>query len=482
MTTATGATAREAGRETLPWPALSPQERRDRGRAARREVPRSAHAAWAAAPDRRSPVEILEEQSADRLPELVPVRYGRMLESPFAFFRGAAAIMAADLAQTPVSGLHAQLCGDAHIANFGGFASPERELVFDINDFDETARGPWEWDLKRLAASVAIAGREIGMKSGARAAAVRSAVRTYREAMRGFGAMGNLEGWYARMEVADIRALVDQRFGDKQARALDRAMDKARGKDSVRALSKLTRVKDGELRIESRPPLLVPIDELFEAAADREVVEAAVRQLIAIYADTLRSDRRHLLESYRFVDLARKVVGVGSVGARAWVVLLQGRDGSDPLFLQVKEARASVLEEFVGRDPTPNHGQRVVQGQWLMQASSDIMLGWLRAADPEGRERDFYVRQLWDWKASPDIDNMLPKGLTTFAGLCGWTLARAHARSGDRIAIAAYLGSSDTFDRALAEFAEAYAMRNAADYDELAEAERTGRIAVERGV
>src|SRR3954453_2014627 len=496
MTTATGATARAASREpsprraagrepggeTSPWPALSPQERGDRGRAARREVPRSAHAAWAPAPDRRAPVDILEEQSADRLPDLVAVRYGRMLESPFAFFRGAAGLMAPDLAHTPVSGLHAQLCGDAHIANFGGFASPERELVFDINDFDETARGPWEWDVKRLTASVAIAGREIGMKAPARGAAVRTAMRTYREAMRDFGAMGNLRSWYARMEVADVRSLIDQRFGDKQVRALDKAIEKARGKDSVKALSKLACVKDGELRIQSRPPLVVPIDELLPAAVDREAVEAATRHLVGIYAESLRSDRRHLLEGYRFVDMARKVVGVGSVGARAWVVLLQGRDGQDPLFLQVKEARESVLEPLLGRDPAPNHGQRVVQGQWLMQASSDIMLGWLRAPDPEGRERDFYVRQLWDWKASPDVDHMVPKGLTAYARLCSWTLARAHARSGDSIAIAAYLGSSDTFDRALAEFAEAYADRNEADYAELAEAERTGRIAVERGV
>jgi uncharacterized protein (DUF2252 family) len=294
--------------------------------------------------------------------------------------------------------------------------------------------------------------------------------------------MGNLEGWYARMELADIRALIDQRFGGKQARALDRAVTKARGKDSLKALSKLTCLKDGELRIESRPPLLVPIDELLPAAADRELVEAATRRLIGVYADSLRSDRRHLLDGYRFVDMARKVVGVGSVGTRAWVVLLQGRDGQDPLFLQVKEASASVLEPFLGRDPTPNHGQRVVQGQWLMQASSDILLGWLRAPDAQAHERDFYVRQLWDWKASPDIDSMVPKGLTAYAGLCGWTLARAHARSGDRVAIAAYLGSGDTFDRALAEFAEAYADANEADYGALAEAERTGRIVVERGV
>jgi uncharacterized protein (DUF2252 family) len=482
MTTATGATALEAGRETSPWPALSPQERADRGRAARREVPRSAHAVLDLPADRRSPVDILEDESADRLAELVPVRYGRMLESPFAFYRGAAAIMAADLAPTPVSGLHAQLCGDAHIANFGAFASPDRDLVFDINDFDETAHGPWEWDVKRLSASVAIAGREIGLKRAARGEAVRSGVRAYREAIREFGAMSNLAGWYARMEVAEVRALVDEQIGARQAKQIDKAMQKARGKDSLKALSKLTCLKDGELRFQSRPPLLVPIDELLPGAADRALVEGATRQLIGTYAESLRSDRRHLLSGYRFVDMARKVVGVGSVGTRAWVVLLEGRDGHDPLVMQVKEAGASVLEPFLGADPTPNHGQRVVQGHWLMQASSDILLGWLRTPGADGVVRDFYVRQLWDWKLSADIERMVAKGLTAYAGLCGWTLARAHARSGDRIAIGAYLGAGDAFDRALAEFAEAYADRNEADYGALAEAARTGRIVVERGV
>jgi uncharacterized protein (DUF2252 family) len=481
MTTATGATAREAGRETSPWPALSPRERGDRGRAARREVPRSAHAAWHPAPDRRSPVDVLVEQSAARLPELVPVRYGRMLESPFAFFRGAAAIMAPDLAHTPVSGLHAQLCGDAHVANFGGFASPERELVFDINDFDETAHGPWEWDVKRLVASIAIAGRQIGVKGTMRGEAVRATVRTYREAMRDFAGMGNLAVWYARVDAAKLRGLVDERAGGKQARELDKTVEKARGKNSLRALSKLTCVKDGRLRIESRPPLLVPVDELVPAE-ELESVVAGVRQLIRVYAESVRSDRRHLLEGYRFVDMARKVVGVGSVGTRAWVVLLQGRDDADPLFMQVKEAGPSVLEGFLGPDPTPNHGQRVVQGQWLMQASSDILLGWLRATGTDDRERDFYVRQLWDWKVSADIEHLTPRGLGMYGAVCGWTLARAHARSGDRIAIAAYLGSSDRFDRALAEFSEAYADRNEADYAELAEAERSGRIVVERGL
>jgi uncharacterized protein (DUF2252 family) len=306
-------------------------------------------------------------------------------------------------------------------------------------------------------------------------------VRSYREAMREFAAMGNLAVWYARVDAAKVRELVDERMGGKQARSLDKTVEKARGKDSVRALSKLTCVKDGRLRIESRPPLLVPVDELVPAA-DLERVVADVRDMIRVYAESLRSDRRHLLAGYRFVDMARKVVGVGSVGTRAWVVLLQGRDDADPLFMQVKEAGTSVLEAFLGADPTPNHGQRVVQGQWLMQASSDMLLGWLRATGVDGKDRDFYVRQLWDWKVSADVERLTPHGLGMYGALCAWTLARAHARSGDGVAIAAYLGSSDSFDRALAEFAEAYADRNEADYEELASAARSGRIAAERGV
>jgi uncharacterized protein (DUF2252 family) len=475
MATTAAVIAQEAGAS------LSPDERAERGRAARREVPRSSHADFEPPPGRRSAVDILEDQSADRLPDLVPVRYGRMLDSPFAFYRGGAAIMAADLAPTPVSGLNVQLCGDAHVSNFGGFASPERDLVFDINDFDETARGPWEWDVKRLAASIAIAGRGIGAKAAARDEAVRTTVRAYREAMRDFATMGHLNGWYSRVDAAKVREMIDERMGGEQARSLDKTMQKARGKDSVRALSKLTCEKDGRLRIESRPPLLVPVDELIPAD-DLDNVVAGVRQLVEVYAESLRSDRRHLLSGYRFVDMARKVVGVGSVGTRAWVVLLQGRDADDPLFLQVKEAGPSVLEAFLGADPTPNHGQRVVQGQWLMQASSDILLGWLRAPGADGEVRDFYVRQLWDWKVSADVERLTRHGLAMYGALCGWTLARGHARSGDRIAIAAYLGSGDSFDRATTQFAEAYADRNQADYEELADAAASGRIAVERGV
>jgi uncharacterized protein (DUF2252 family) len=461
-------------------PALSANERAARGRAARGEVPRSAHAEWAPRPDRRSPVDILEEQSADRLPELVPVRYGRMLDSPFAFFRGSAAIMAADLDATPRSGMRVQLCGDAHLANFGGYGSPERDLVFDINDFDETTTGPWEWDVKRLAASVAVAARDLGLKAGPRSGAVQATVRSYRRAIRRFAAMGNLDGWYAHLDAATVLQQVERRLGPKDRRALARQVEKARAKDSLRALRKLTSHADGELRIESHPPLIVPIRTLLPAA-DRGTVEEEMRRLLRKYAESLRPDRRHLVGGYRYVDMARKVVGVGSVGARAWIVLLAGRDVDDPLVLQVKEARASVLESFLGRDPAANHGQRVVQGQQLMQATGDILLGWLRT-DGDAGPHDFYVRQLWDWKVSADVERMSAPGLTVYGRMCGWTLARAHARSGDRVAIAAYLGSGDAFDGALAEFAEAYADRTERDFAALEDAERSGRIVVERDV
>jgi uncharacterized protein (DUF2252 family) len=457
----------------------SPEERTAEGKACRRRSPRSAHAAWEPR-DSKQAVDILLAQAAGRVPELVPVRHGRMLESPFAFYRGGAAIMAADLAGTPQSGIRAQLCGDAHLANFGGFASPERDLVFDINDFDETARGPWEWDVKRLAASVEIAGRELGLDAEACRAAVRTTVRAYREAMRRFAEMGNLEVWYARIDAAQILAAV--RASTKERKTLERRLESAQSKDHHRALSKLTENVDGEPRFVSRPPLIVPVEELIPGA-DGEAAQAEMLRLLRVYRRSLKSDRRHLLESYRFVHMARKVVGVGSVGTRAWVVLLAGRDGRDPLFMQVKEANESVLEPFVGRMRARNHGQRVVEGQWLMQASSDILLGWLRSRwTDDGVQRDFYVRQLWDWKVSVDFERMDPARLPDYGTLCGLTLARAHARSGDRVAIASYLGAADTFERALAEFAHAYADQNERDFAALAAAASEGRVAVERGV
>jgi uncharacterized protein (DUF2252 family) len=466
-------------RGRIPHPSV--EERVARGKAVRSIVPRSSHADWEPSRERRPPEAVLLEQAAARVAELVPIRHGRMLASPFAFFRGAAVLMAADLAETPRSGLLVQLCGDAHLSNFGGFASPDRELVFDINDFDETACGPWEWDVKRLAASIAVAGRELGLAAEARRGAVEDAVRSYREAMRRFATMRNLELWYARLDVARMLSHVGDRVTAGERRAFKRRVAGARAKDHLRAMSKLTERVDGEPRIVSRAPRIVPVEELLPAAA-AEDVEEQMRSLLRAYRRSLPVDRRRLLEGYRYRHLARRVGGVGSVGTRTWIVLLTGRDGDDPLFLQVKQAGPSVLEPYTGRDPGRNHGQRVVQGQRLMQVDTDIFLGWLRATWADDTPRDYYVRQLWDWKLGAEVELMSPARLTAYGALCGWTLARAHARSGDRIAIAAYLGSGKAFDRAIAAFAETYADQNERDYAALEEAARVGRIAAERGV
>ena len=424
---------------------------------------------------------MLLEQAADREADLVPIRHGLMLASPFAFFRGSAALMAADLAETSRSGLTVQLCGDAHLSNFGGFASPSRELVFDINDFDETARGPWEWDVKRLAASVAIAGRDVGLAPAARHDAVEAAVRSYREAMRRFATMRNLELWYARLDAARILSHVGDRVTAEERKGFERRVAGARTKDHLRAMSKLAQRVDGEVRIVSRPPRIVPVEEIFPAAASEEI-EEQMRSLLRAYRRSLPVERRHLLEGYRYRHMARKVGGVGSVGTRTWIVLLTGRDGDDPLFLQVKEARPSVLERYTVRDRARNHGQRVVLGQRLMQVDTDIFLGWLRATATDDTARDYYVRQLWDWKLGADVELMSPTRMAVYGTLCGWTLARAHARSGDRVAIGAYLGSGKAFDRAIGAFAEAYADQNERDHAELEKAARAGRIAAERGV
>jgi uncharacterized protein (DUF2252 family) len=455
-------------------PRRTATERTAHGKAARAEVPRSSHADWAPAA-RQEPVSILEQQAASRVPELVPIRYGRMLVSPFTFFRGSAAVMAADLAQTPQSGIRVQLCGDAHLSNFGGFASAERELVFDINDFDETHPGPWEWDVKRLAASVEIAGRDLGFKPAARRAAVLATVRSYREAIRSFATMRALDVWYARLDAAGIRERVGSRVG-KDAR-FTKQIAKARTKDSIRAFSKLAGVVDGKQRIIADPPLIVPIEDL-ASGAKGSAIEDEIKRLLSAYHASLPRDRRRLLESFQYGHMARKVVGVGSVGTRAWIVLLLGRDDQDPLFLQIKEAQASVLEPFTGPGRDKNEGQRVVEGQRLMQASSDIFLGWLRVDEGlDGQQRDFYIRQLWDWKVSADLEQMRPPVAAAYGELCGWTLARAHARSGDGIAVASYLGSGDAFDRALAAFASAYAGQNERDYRALAAAVESGAIA-----
>jgi uncharacterized protein (DUF2252 family) len=461
---------------------LSLQERAALGKDARRRTPRRSHAEWAPAPDRASAVDMLEAQEVGRLPELLPVRHARMLTSPFAFYRGAAAVMAADLAGSPDSGFTVQACGDAHLSNFGAFASPDRELVFDINDFDETSPGPWEWDVKRLAASIVIAGRMLGLSAEQRRSAVTATVRSYREAMRAFATMGNLAVWYARLDAARLLAAAPRDTPASVKKSFNRQLARAQGKDHLRAVSKLTERVNGELRIVSKPPLIIPIEEL-AGDLDPDEIVAETRVLLGKYKRSLKSDRRHLIDAYRYVHMARKVVGVGSVGTRAWVVLLAGRDADDPLFLQVKEAGPSVLAPHTDGTTPANQGQRVVQGQWLMQATSDILLGWLRTPGIDRAEhRDFYVRQLWDWKASADIERMTPERLRVYGEMCGWTLARAHARSGDRVAIAAYLGSGTAFEDAVAAFSELYADQNERDFAEVSAAAESGRIAVEAGV
>jgi len=406
-----------------------------------------------------------------------------MMVSPFTYYRGAALPMASDLATTPVSGLAVQACGDAHLSNFGIFGSAERRLVFDVNDFDETLPGPWEWDVKRLAASLEVSARGNGFPGKQRRDIVSAAVARYRQAMRSFAGMSNLDVWYAHADMDRLRAQFESQLQPRQRKTVQKGLAKARTRDSMQEVAKLTRVVDGRPRIISDPPLLVPIDELMPKETDRTAIEEQFSDLIAKYRRTLETDRRYLLEQFEFCDMARKVVGVGSVGTRCWIVLMLGRDDADPLFLQVKEAEASVLSRFVGASKFANQGQRVVAGQRLMQASSDIFLGWQRIeAGLDGRPRDFYVRQLRDWKFSVDIENILPAGLRLYGELCGWTLARAHARSGDRIAIAAYLGGSDVFDRAIAQFAVAYADQNERDHQALVDAVASGRLTAERGL
>ena len=462
---------------------LTPAESAARGKTARAEVPRASHAIFDPPQDRPDPIGLLEEQGKSRVPELVPVRYGRMMVSPFTYYRGAALPMASDLARTPVSGLAVQACGDAHLSNFGLFGSAERRLVFDVNDFDETLPGPWEWDVKRLAASLEVAGRENGFGVKQRRDIVTAAVASYRLAMRGFAGKTNLDVWYARTDVEQLRADLSAQLTVQQRKKFDQGIAKARTRDSMQTVAKLCGVVDGQPRILSDPPLLVPVTELIPGDADRAAFVSDLAGLVAQYRRTLETDRRFLLEQYDVCDMARKVVGVGSVGTRCWIVLLLGRDSGDPLFLQVKEAERSVLSRFVGASKYANQGQRVVAGQRLMQATSDIFLGWQRTqAGLDGKARDFYVRQLRDWKFSLDIATLLPAGLRVYGEVCGWTLARAHARSGDRIAIAAYLGGSDVFDKAVAQFAATYADQNERDHQALAAAAASGRITAEHGL
>lgn len=461
---------------------LSVAGRIARGKALRDAVPRSRHATFELAPDRPDPVDLLEAQAQSRVPELMPIRYGRMLVSPFTFYRGAAKVMTADLASSPASGIKVQCCGDAHLSNFGVFASPERRLVFDINDFDETLPGPWEWDVKRLAASMLIAARDNGFRVRDQERIVLATVSEYRNAMRRFATMRNLAVWYSRLEVKRLLDEHRAQFRHRMLKRTEEALAKARTRDSFSALSKLTREVDGKAEIVDQSPLIVPIRALTSAPDGQELFEWLNRMLEA-YLQTLEPDRRVLLEQFELADFARKVVGVGSVGTRAWIALLFGRDRGDPLFLQLKEAEASVLEDFVGESEFSNHGERVVAGQRLMQATSDIFLGWVHVgAGLDGIARDFYGRQLRDWKGSAEIEQMVPKGMAVYGGLCGWTLARAHARSGDRVAIAAYLGSGRSFDRAMLEFSVAYADQNERDYRTLCAAAKSGRIEMRSGV
>ncbi|WP_086560096.1 DUF2252 domain-containing protein [Streptomyces africanus] len=453
----------------------SPAERAAAGREVRRRVPRSSHSWFEAGPERPDPVEVVERQSATRLPELVPIRYGRMLESPFRFYRGAAAIMAEDLGRAPDTGLRVQLCGDAHLLNFRLLASPERHLVFDINDFDETLAGPFEWDVKRLAASFAVAGRANGFGADEQSAAVEACVRAYRRRMREFAGMRNLDIWYAQDDADRLRELLAASMSGQARRRTDEATAKARTRTHLQAFAKLTRVTAEGRRIAPDPPLITPLRDLVTDSSPHGQ-EQELRAVLEGYARTLSSERRHLLRRYRLVDIARKVVGVGSVGTRCWIVLLLGRDDDDPLLLQAKEAQESVLAAHTGGEGYDNEGRRVVAGQRLIQTTSDILLGWTHAVGLDGHERDFYVRQLRDWKGIARPDTMGPGLFRLFARLCGASLARAHARSGDPIAIAAYLGGGDRFDRALAAFARSYADRNERDFAALGAAARSGRI------
>jgi uncharacterized protein (DUF2252 family) len=465
---------------------LTREQRIAAGKAARKQVPRSSHAEWEPFTGRPDPVKLLEEQAVTRIPELVPIRYGRMSVSPFTFYRGAALLMASDLSHTPHSGLTVQACGDAHLSNFGGFASPERELIFDLNDFDETLPGPWEWDVKRLMASVAVAGRARGFKRAERRDLLLGGVRRYRQAIGRFADMGNLGVWYSMLSrellTGAMSGLKDAHRKEFKSR-VEKATAKATTKDSMKAFNKLTTRVEGHLQIVSDPPVIVRAVDLLPADDARDM-QATMTQLFDEYKITLQDDRRRLLEGYRFVDLARKIVGVGSVGTRCWILLLEGLTAEqDPLFLQFKEAQPSVLEGFLGASEFENHGRRVVEGQRLMQSASDIMLGWLHTERGfDGRPRDFYGRQLWDWKFSADVDAMTPRIMGPYVEMCAWTLARAHARSGDRLAIASYLGQSDVFDRAIADFAEAYADQSERDYAALLLAIESGRIVAETGV
>jgi uncharacterized protein (DUF2252 family) len=459
---------------------LTVEERVARGQAARSTAPRSSHARFEVAADRSDPVAVLEAQAATRVPDLIPIRYGRMLSSSFTFYRGAAALMAMDLSATPNADVTVQLCGDAHLSNFGLFGTPERRMIFDINDFDETIPGPWEWDVKRLAVSFEVMGRHRGFSRRDRQDVVETAVRSYRERIRASAKLSTLEVWYDHLEAGQLLGevaaeLKRERLSSREARAAKSIVAKARTRDSVRVLTRRARKVGDDLRIKPDPPLIVPMEALIEPGSEWERDAEMVKQHLAAYSETLGVDH-HPLEEFRYVHAARKVVGVGSVGTRCHILLLVGRDNRDPLFLQVKEAQASVLEPFLPPSEYRNHGQRVVAGQRLMQGATDVFLGWHTLTGADGVTRDYYLRQLHDWKGSADPEVLEVPGATLYARICGATLARAHARWGDRIAIASYLGRSDRFDRAIAAFSAAYADQNERDYEALAAAVMSGRI------
>lgn len=456
-------------------------ERAHAGEKHRKKAPLERHAEWKSRKKRADPIAILEEQSATRMPDLVPIRYGRMAASPFAFYRGAAAVMAADLATTPVSGLTAQLCGDAHLMNFGMFATPERALIFGLNDFDETLPGPIEWDVKRLAASFEIAGRDLGFTAEERERAVSATVRSYREAMLEFAEHRDLEVWYARLPAEELRKKLTARGGVHEEKELKRDLRKALHRDHLGAFDRLVTIVDGEARFVSNPPVLVPVEELLDDAQRARYVEV-IQSFLHQYRESLPPHIRELVERYRFSHIARKVVGVGSVGTRCWAVLMTGRDESDPLILQLKEAQPSVLRPYTEPTAYESQGRRVVEGQRLMQAASDGMLGWYRLKAWDDREHDFYVRQLWDGKSSVEIAHLSAEGFCAYGEACGWTVARGHARSGDRVAMAAYLGTTHAYESAIGEFAVRYAHTSEADHERLVEAIALGSIAAEPGV
>jgi uncharacterized protein (DUF2252 family) len=465
---------------------LTVKQRVDRGKAARASTPRTSHGVWEPTPNRAEPIRQLEEQAASRVADLVPIRYGRMFASPLAFYRGGAAIMAADLAFTPRSGVTVQLCGDAHLSNFGLFGTPERRMVFDVNDFDETLPGPWEWDVKRMAASFEVLGRERGFTAADRRSVVMAAAQEYRYRMRAAADMPTLGAWYDNLDAGLMLKFVQQqvsvrRVSGREAKAAKQRVREAYARDSTRVFAKRASDVGGELRITADPPLIVPIEDLVVPGSEWDQAEVLVKKLLNSYRRTLGHDH-HPLEEFQYVHAARKVVGVGSVGTRCYILLMLGRDKGDPLFLQAKEAQASVLEPFAGRSHYAHHGERVVVGQRLMQAATDIFLGWQRIKGMDGVSRDYYIRQFHDWKGGVEIDRLLVPGATVYARLCAATLARAHARWGDRIAIGSYLGKGDVFDKALADFSAAYADQNDRDFDTFTTAIRSGRLVAETGL